>query len=105
MTLIINVLFGSPRVDPSVNTRRCSIYSYISSYFSLFSLQSCDIVAMLTGLLLAVIAIIVQTHITLGCDRNPHDGVLVVAAGNFLGDSSEQGTNWSPSETKGQNDV
>ena len=33
---------------------------------------------------------------------DPHQGVLVIAAGSFLAASTEQGVNWSPSETKGQ---
>ena len=36
------------------------------------------------------------------CDRDPHQGALVVAVGTFLSASSEQGVDWLPSETKGQ---
>ncbi|CAF4291459.1 unnamed protein product, partial [Rotaria sordida] len=36
------------------------------------------------------------------CDKDPHQGVLVVAVGSFLPASNEQGVNWPPSETKSQ---
>jgi len=49
-----------------------------------------------------VVAFICLHNIVYGCDTDPHQGVLVVAAGSFLSVSSEQGVNWSPTETKGQ---
>ena len=41
-------------------------------------------------------------HFVLACDRDPHLGTLVVAAGSFLAASSGGGTNWAPADTKGQ---
>ncbi|CAF4073790.1 unnamed protein product, partial [Adineta steineri] len=49
-----------------------------------------------------VVAFIYFSKIAYGCDKDPHQGVLVIAAGSFLSASSEQGVNWSPSEVKGQ---
>ncbi|CAF1157066.1 unnamed protein product [Adineta steineri] len=49
-----------------------------------------------------VVAFIYFSKIAYGCDKDPHQGVLVIAAGSFLSASSEQGVNWSPSEIKGQ---
>ncbi|CAF2112062.1 unnamed protein product [Rotaria magnacalcarata] len=43
-----------------------------------------------------------KENIIYACDKDPNEGALVVAAGSFLAASSDQGVNWSPSETKGQ---
>ncbi|CAF2884515.1 unnamed protein product [Rotaria sp. Silwood2] len=56
-------------------------------------------------LLLGTLFIVVLSSlnsIVYACNRDPHEGVLVVAAGNFLSASSDQGVNWSPAERKGQ---
>jgi hypothetical protein len=49
-----------------------------------------------------IVAVITLGDVVLACNNDPHQGVLVVAVGSFLSDSSEQGINWSPSEIKGQ---
>jgi hypothetical protein len=53
-------------------------------------------------LLSEVLLVLSLYSIVHACDKDPHQSVLVVAAGTFLSASSEQGVNWSPSETKGQ---
>ncbi|CAF3996674.1 unnamed protein product [Rotaria sordida] len=53
----------------------------------------------LCSLLVIVVSL---NNIVYACDKDPHQGVLVVAVGSFLPASNEQGVNWSPSETKGQ---
>ncbi|CAF1049176.1 unnamed protein product [Rotaria sp. Silwood1] len=53
----------------------------------------------LCGLLVTIVSL---NNIVYACDKDPHQGVLVVAAGSFLSASNEQGINWSPSEIKGQ---
>ncbi|CAF4748782.1 unnamed protein product, partial [Rotaria sp. Silwood2] len=56
-------------------------------------------------LLLGTLFIVVLSSlnsIVCACNRDPYEGVLVVAAGNFLSASSDQGVNWSPAERKGQ---
>ena len=49
-----------------------------------------------------LLALAAFNHGVSACDKDPHQGVLVVAAGTFLADSSEQGVNWAPADTKGQ---
>jgi hypothetical protein len=53
----------------------------------------------LYGLLFVVTSL---NKIVYTCNTDPHQGVLVVAAGSFLSAGSEQGVNWSPSIIKGQ---
>ena len=55
----------------------------------------------LFGTLLFVV-VVSLADLAFACDRDPHQGVLVVAAGTFLADSSEQGVNWAPADAKGQ---
>lgn len=50
---------------------------------------------------LVVVALTFLSSVVYACN-NPHEGVLVVAAGSFLSVSSDQGVDWSPSDLKGQ---
>jgi hypothetical protein len=56
---------------------------------------------LLVGTIL-VVALISLNNIAYACDPDPHQGSLVDAPGSYLADSSDHGTNWSPSDTKGQ---
>jgi hypothetical protein len=56
---------------------------------------------LLIGIIL-VVAFISLNNIAYACDPNPRQGMLVVAPGSYLADSSDHGTNWSPSDAKGQ---
>jgi hypothetical protein len=50
-----------------------------------------------------VFAVVVSiNNIVYACNVDPHQGILVIAAGSFLSASNDQGVNWSPTETKGQ---
>jgi hypothetical protein len=51
---------------------------------------------------LLVITCVSLNHFVHACDPDPHQGILVVAAGSFLSASTDQGVNWLPTETKGQ---
>ena len=52
--------------------------------------------------ILLVLVLIVLNSIIDACDPNPRQGALVIAPGSYLADSSDNGTNWSPTDTKGQ---
>jgi hypothetical protein len=78
-----------------------AIRSVLFLYISLFSM---DIVKVYEKSLLYLGTFLIVAFISIisTCEQDPHQGVLVVAAGSFFVDSSEHGINWSPAETKGQ---
>lgn len=57
---------------------------------------------LLLSTLCVVVVVVSLNNIIYACDTDPHQGSLLVAAGSFLADSSDHGTNWSPADTKGQ---
>jgi len=57
---------------------------------------------MLIVVTLLVVIFISVNNIAYTCDPDPYNETLVVAPGSYLEASSDQGTDWSPSDTKGQ---